>query len=151
MSYENMVPLTEDLTKSTYLLDIIRGLEGIIPIDKKIADGVVLAEGDWAVLADDDTLGEPGAAAVANTYPIWAGNADERSDVHATGKATMLQGGRFIYRTTMFGASLSSASVGSPITVKGGKLPVLGVEGTDVILARVFKMAANGIMEIEVL
>ena len=151
MSYENMVPLTRDLTEESYKLDIIRGLEGVIRIDKTIGADLIFAEGEWAVLQDDDTLGEPGPAAVANTYPIWAGNADERSDVHATGKATMLQGGRFIYRTTMFGASLSSASVGSPITVKGGKLPVLGVEGTDVILARVFKMAANGIMEIEVL
>ena len=151
MSYENMVPLTEDLTKSTYLLDIIRGLEGIIPIDKKIADGVVLAEGDWAVLADDDTLGEPGAAAVANTYPIWAGNAEGRSDVHATGKATMLQGGRFIYRTTKFGTGVDAAPVGTPLTIKGGKLPVVGVEGTDVILARIFKSLAGGVVEIEVL
>ena len=151
MAYENMVPLTQDLTEESHKLDIIRGLEGVIRIDKEIASGVILAEGQWAVLGDDDTLSMPAAVPVANTYPIWAGNADERSDVHATGKATMLQGGRFIYRTTMFGASLSSASVGSPITVKGGKLPVLGVEGTDVILARVFKMAANGIMEIEVL
>lgn len=150
MSYENMVPLTQDLTEESHKLDIIRGLEGVIRIDKDIADGVTLAEGQWAVLKDDDTLDVPAATPVANTYPIWAGNADGRSDVHATGKATMLQGGRFIYRTTMFDASLASASVGTAITVKASGLPTAQA-GTEVVLARVFKMAANGIIEIEVL
>jgi hypothetical protein len=155
MSYENMVPLSEDLTESKSLLDIIRGLEQIHRIDKKISNGVVLAEGEWAVLQDDDTLVRPGAAALPNTYPIWAGNADGRSDVHATGKATMIQGGRFIYRTSQFDSSLVGKPVGTYFTVKNlgsdVAVPSLGDKTTEEVFGKIFKVAANGLIELEVL
>jgi hypothetical protein len=150
---ENLVPLTEDLLDPEYKLEIIRGLEGLIRVDKKIADGETFEEGDWAVLNDNDELVAPTATPAANTFPVWAGNSEGRSDVHATGKATILMGGRFIYKTSKYDSN-PSYSVGSPLTVKdlgGGELTPTLQSGSEPILARVVAVPANGVMEIQVL
>ena len=150
---DNLVPLSEDLLNPTYKLEIIRGLEGLMRVDKKLADGVIFEEGDWAVLNDSDELVAPTATPVANTFPVWAGNAEGRSDVHATGKATILIAGRFVYRTTKFDAG-PVYSVGSPLTIKdlggGERVPTLQ-SGTEPIVARVLAVPAVGVMEIQVL
>ncbi len=150
---DNLVPLQEDLLLDTHKLDIFKGLEGIIRFDKTIADGEVFAEGDWAVLNDSDELEAPSATPVANTYPVWAGNAEGRTDVHATGMATVLMGGRFFYRTTKFDTN-PSYSVGDALTVKdlgGGEMVPTAAAGGEAVLARVHRVPANGIIEIEVL
>ena len=150
---DNLVPLQEDLLLDVHCLDIIKGLEGVIRMDKAIADGESFAEGDWAVLNDSDELVAPSATPVINTYPVWAGNADGRTDVHATGKATILMGGRFLYRTTKFDPA-PSYSVGDALTVKdlgGGEMVPTAAAGSEPILAIVHKVPANGIMEIQVL
>lgn len=150
---ENLVPLSQDLTADDHLLDIFKGLEGVIRDDKTIADGQSFAEGDWAVLNNSDELEAPGATPVANTYPVWAGNAEGRSDVHATGKATILLGGRFFYRTTKFDTA-QTYNTGDYLTVKdlggGERVPTLQA-GSEPKLAKVHKVPANGVMEIEVL
>lgn len=150
---ENMVPLQEDLLLSTHKLDIFKGLENVIRMDKKISAGEVFAEGNWAVLNDSDELEAPTATPVANTYPVWAGNANGRTDVHATGMATCLMGGRFFYRTDMFD-SAPSYSVGDGLTVKdlgAGEMVPTKASGTEPVLARVHRVPAAGVMEIEVL
>ena len=150
---ENLVPLTQDLLEPDYKLDIIRGLEDLMRVDKKIADGELFEEGDWAVLNDNDELVAPTATPVANTYPVWAGNAEGRSDVHATGKATILMGGRFIYKTAKFDSN-PSYSVGSPITVKdlgAGEMTPTLQSGSEPVLGRVVAVPSNGVMEIQVL
>lgn len=150
---ENLVPLQEDLTKETPLLEIVRNLENLIREDKKIAEGETFGEGDWAVINNNGELEAPAATPVYNTVPVWCGNAEGRSDVHATGKATILRGGRFIYRTTKFDTA-SSYNVGDGLTVKdlgeGERVPTLAA-GSDPVLARVSAIPANGVMEIEVL
>lgn len=150
---DNLVPLTEDLLIEGHLLDIFRGLEGIMRADKDIAAGESFAEADWAVLNNSDELEAPGATPVANTFPVWAGNAEGRTDVHATGKATIIMGGRFFYRTSKYNSALNYSS-GDPLTVKdlggGEKVPTLA-GGSDPVLARVHKVPAGGIMEIQVL
>lgn len=150
---ENMVPLQEDLTQELYLLDIVRGLEGLIREDKKIAEGEVFGEGDWAVINNNGELEAPAATPVANTVPVWCGNGEGRSDVHATGKATILRSGRFIYRTTKFDLA-PAYNVGDNLTVKdlgaGERVPTIA-SGTDPVLARVSAIPANGILEVEVL
>lgn len=150
---ENLVPLQEDLLLEVHKLDIFKGLEGIIRMDKKIADGELFAEGDWAVLNDSDELEAPSATPVPNCYPVWAGNSSGRTDVHATGKATILMGGRFLYRTDKFD-SAPSYSVGDALTVKdlgGGEMVPTAASGVEPVLARVHKVPAAGIIEIEVL
>jgi hypothetical protein len=153
MSTENLAPLSKDLFEPDYKLEIIRGLEHLIRVDKTIADGEVFAEGDWAVLNDNDELEAPSATPVANTYPVWAGNAEGRSDVHATKKATILMGQSFIYKTAKFDAN-PVYTVGAPITVKdlgaGEMVPTLQ-SGSEPILGRVVAIPANGVMEIQVL
>jgi len=150
---DNLVPLQEDLLNDVHYLDIFKNLEGVIRMDKAIAEGESFSEGDWAVLNDSDELEAPSATPVRNTYPVWAGNAEGRTDVHATGKATILVGGRFFYRTTKFNDALSY-SVGDALTIKdlgGGEMVPTKQAGVEPILAIVHKVPANGIMEIEVL
>jgi len=153
MANGNLVPLQEDLTLDQHLLDIVRGLENLIREDLTIAVGESFAEGDWAVINNNKELEAPGAAPVANTVPVFAGNAEGRSDVHATGKATCCRGGRFIYRTQKFDAT-PAYNVGDSLTVKdlgaGERVPTLA-SGSDPVLARVSSIPASGIMEIEVL
>lgn len=153
MSNENLVPLQSDLTQDEYKLEIVRGLEGLIREDKKIAEGESFSEGDWAVLNNNNELESPSASPVANTFPVWAGNGDGRSDVFATGKATILRGGRFLYKTSKFDPA-PSYNVGDGLTVKdlggGEKVPTLA-SGSDPVVARVSAIPANGIMEIQVL
>jgi hypothetical protein len=150
---DNLVPLQEDLLIDTPKMDIFRGLESLIRVDEKIAAGASFEEGDWAVLNDSNELVAPTTTPVANTFPVWAGNAEGRSDVHATGKATVLKGGRFFYRTTKFDPAPNYHN-GSPLTVKslGGdeRVPTLAT-GTEPVLARVAAVAVNGVMDIQVL
>ena len=151
---ENLVPLSSDLTQDEYKLEVIRGLEGLIRVDKSIEDGKSFSEGDWAVLSNADELTEAGATGVSNCYPVWCGNGDGRSDVHATGKATILMGGRFIYKTSKFVGS--GFSVGDELTVKatgnpGEQLLPSAAGLGDAVVAKVHKVDAAGLMEIEVL
>ncbi len=150
---ENLVPLQEDLLIDTPKMDIFRGLESLIRVDEKIAAGALFEEGDWAVLNDSNELVAPTTTPVANTFPVWAGNAEGRSDVHATGKATVLKGGRFFYRTTKFDPA-PAYNVGSPLTVKSlgadERVPTLAT-GTEPVLARVAAIPVNGVMAIQVL
>jgi hypothetical protein len=148
---ENTVPLTQDLLVDTPLLEIIRGLEGLQRVDETIADGESFAEGDWAVLNNDGELEAPGATPVKNCFPVWAGNSEGRSDVAATGKATILKGGRFIYRTSKYDKTQSYAA-GDELTVKdlgaGERVPTKAA-GAEVVLAVVDKVVGD-FLEIEV-
>lgn len=145
----NLVPLTQDLTTDTHKLDIILGLEEAMrrTEDVAMAAGESFEEGDWAVKNDSQELATAGGTGVANTYPIWAGNAD-RYDVHATGKCTIIPSTQFVYRTTKFGAGTYHA--GDLLTVKGGKVPVAAGVG-DAVLAKVHRAPVDGVMEIAVL
>lgn len=150
---ENLVPLQEDLLADTPKLDVIRGLEDLIREDIAIADGEVFGEGDWAVINSDYELEAPGSTPVHNCVPVWCGNKEGRSDVHATGKATVLRKSRgFIYRTSKFNSAVSYAA-GDAITVKdlgaGEKVPTKA-GGSEAVLGRVSKVVSETVLEIEV-
>ena len=149
----NLAPLQEDLLEETPLLEVIRGLEGAIREDIALAEGESFAEGEWAVINADYELEAPGATGVANCVPVWAGDAEGRSDVHATGKLTVLRRARgFIYRTTRFDKGETYA-VGDALTVKslgnGSRVPTKA-GGSDAVLARVSKVLSQDVLEIEV-
>jgi len=159
---ENMTPLSADLTKPDYSFDIVRGLESLVRVDKSIGidpattKTALFSEGQWGKLTDTGAVVPATATASANTFPIFAGNASGRSDVHATGMVTLLMGGRFIYKTTQYDTSVAAASYvsGAPLTVKAvvgfDRVPTLAA-GADVVLARVVTPpTAAGVMEIEV-
>ncbi|RLA62732.1 MAG: hypothetical protein DRQ88_13300 [Epsilonproteobacteria bacterium] len=150
----NMVPVQSDLTEDTPLGDIIRGLETVIREDMKISAGALFGEGDWAVLNDAGELVAPGVTGVANTFMVWAGNAEGRTDVHATGNATVLTGGHYVYRTTKYDPG-PAYTVGEALTVKdlgGGEMvPTTAIVGTDAVIGRVRTVpTADNVMEIEV-
>lgn len=151
ISSGRVVPVAEDLTTEVNTLSIIRGLENMHRVDKKLGSGVSLLEGEWAVLNDDDTLSRPSATPKANTYLVFAGT--NRFDSHATGQATILMASDLVVRTSRYDAA-QSYSVGDALTVKdlgGGEAVVTKQAGVEPVLARVTKVPAAGVMEYEVI
>lgn len=148
---ELVAPISEDLRKEDQRMDIIKGIEKLNLKDEKLAAGVDAEAGDWLVKDDTETLVAPGVTAVANTFPVWVGN--DQLDSQATGQATVVTSGGFIYRTTKFAAG--SYSAGDNLTVKdlgGGEVVPSAAGGSDPVLARVYTAPdAAGVMEIHVL
>jgi len=153
MSNENLAPLQSDLLEEKENVEVIRGLENIVREDITIADGESFEEGDWAVVNDDYELEAPGSTPKHNSVLVWAGNSIGRSDVAATGKATVLRRTRpFVYRTTKFNTGLTY-NVGDALTVKdlgGGEKTITKHTGTEAILARVSKVVSDSELEVEV-
>lgn len=150
MATELVAPITVDLRAPDNRMDIIKGLETVkstdVKLDATVTIGVEL--GDWLVKGNS-TLTEPGASAVANTYPVLVGN--DQLDAQATGACTIAVAGGFIYRTTKYTAG--SYSEGQNLTVKGAgnRLPQ-AAGGSDPVLARVYTAPdSKGVMEILVL
>ncbi|NBO09867.1 MAG: hypothetical protein EBV30_11140 [Actinobacteria bacterium] len=149
MANELIAPIAEDLRKEDRRFDIIKGIEHIKAKDEQMIAALAAAgceAGDWVVKGANG-LEAPGASASASTYPVWVGN--DQLDSKATGKATILVGGGFIYRTTKFAAG--SYTAGQNLTVKGGSVPCAADTG-DAVLCRVYTAPdAQGVMEILVL
>jgi hypothetical protein len=153
MAAELIVPLSTDLRKEDLRMDIIKGIEHVSPKDEVMVAGVVSGgceAGDWLVKGASG-LAYPTTTAAANTYPVWVGN--DQLDAQATGKATIVVNGGFIYRSTKFVAG--SYTAGQNLTVKdlgGGERIPSAAGGSDPILARVYTAPdAAGVMEILVL
>lgn len=156
---KNMAPVGADLTQPNTSMEIIRGMDNLQRVDYEIADDgggtlLLFGAGNWAVLSDTQTLVLATATAVANSFPVWAGNESGRSDVHATGKATILMGGRFTYKTDRYD-TVPTYAAGSPITLKVAngedRVPTLAT-GADPVLGRVVEPPdATGIITLEVI
>jgi hypothetical protein len=147
---ELIAPITEDLRKEDLRMDVIKGIEFVKYKDEKLDASVTVTveAGDWMVLNGSGVLVDPGASALANTYPVFVGN--DQFDAQATGQLTLLLGGGFLYRTNKFVAG--SYSVGQNLTIKGSDRTPQGASGGDPVLARVYKVPdAKGVMEIFVL
>ena len=146
---ELIVPITEDLRKEDRRFDIVKGIENLLTRDETMVSALATAgieAGDWVVKGANG-LEAPGASASAATYPVWVGN--DQTDAKATGKATIIVGSGFIYRTTKYASG--SYTAGQNLTVKGGKLPV-AAEAGDPVLCRVYSAPDSaGVMEILVL
>jgi hypothetical protein len=140
ISSERTVPVTEDLTTEDLKLSIIRGLENMYRVDKKVADGEIFEKGEWAVLGDDNTVSRPTASPVANTFLVFAGT--DRFDAEATGQVTLVGGGAPWVKTTQFDAG-GSYNVGTLLTVKdlgGGEAVVTPAAGAEAVLAEVIEV-----------
>jgi len=148
---ELVAPITEDLRKEDQRMDIIKGVEKVNLKDEKLSAGLATESGDWLVKDDTETLVAPSVTAVANTFPVWVGN--DQFDSQATGQATLVTSGGFIYRTTKFASG--SYTAGQNLTVKdlgGGEKVPSAAGGSDPVLARVYTAPdAAGVMEIHVL
>jgi hypothetical protein len=115
ISENRTVPVQEDLTREDLQLSILRGLEKMHRVDKKVAAGVSLVKGEWAVLKDDDTVERAGADAVANCYLVFAGT--DRFDAKATGQVTIIMASQIVVKTTMYDAT-ADYHVGDLLSVK---------------------------------
>lgn len=150
---ELVAPIAVDLRQTDNRLNIVKGIEFVKPKDEVMQAAVVTGgtdAGDWLVKGAGG-LSYPTTTAVANTFPVWVGN--DQYDSQATGNATLLLGGGFIYRTTKYVAG--SYVEGQNLTVKnlgGGERVPSSAGGSDPILARVYTAPdAQGVMEILVL
>lgn len=137
-----IVPVQEDLANESYKLDIIRGLDSMIRKDYKVAAGVTLEEGEYAVLNGSNELVKPTATPVANSYLVFLGT--DRYDVAATGKCTVVVNSGIIARTTQFKAG-DPYQVGSPLTVKlDGTKGLLCLAGVgEPVLGRVSEVGSG--------
>jgi hypothetical protein len=78
---------------------------------------------------------------------VWCGSGD-RYDAIATGQVTVLTGAHYIYETHRFNTG-GSYAVGTPLTIKNGKVPTPAGVGEPVI-GRVFKVVTSGVLTIQV-
>ena len=151
ISSERTVPISEDLTTEEKSLSVIRGLEDMKRVDKKLKSGETFALGEWAVINSDGEAERAGGSAVHNTYPVFAGT--DRFDVHATGQVTLIMNSAIIAKTNKFNPAPSYV-VGMPLTVKAysaGKSELTEATGGDAIVARVHDASevANGCLVYE--
>jgi hypothetical protein len=138
-----IVPVQEDLATPYSVFEIIRGWEKMHRVDKEIADGVSLAQGEWAVLGNNNKLTRPTASPVPNTYLVIAGT--DRFDVAATGQATIIMASKVIVRTTRYNDGVSY-NVGDYLTVKNlgaGEAYVTLAGGSDPRLAKVVEVGSD--------
>lgn len=143
----NVVPVTADLTLSESRMSIVRGFEKMNRVGRKIATGVSLELGDWAVLNSNGELVAPGSVSVANTYPVLAGN--DRFDAQVLSQGTIIMGSQILAKTSKY--VTANYNVGSDLTVKnlgaGEKILSLASAG-DYIVARVVEVG-NGYIVFE--
>ena len=142
MNVKGLVPLQEDLTKEELRLNILRGHETMFRVDKKLALGESLELGEWGCLQADGTVARPGAASAANTYLVFCGT--ERSDVHATGAATLIMNSSVIAKSNRY--AMDSYQIGDELTVKSLGSDFAGLSKAsagDYVVARVTEVGSG--------
>lgn len=140
-----IAPVGEDLTTPEDRLEILRGLESMHRVDKKLADGAEFALGEWAVLNSSGEAERAGATPVPETFLVFAGT--DRFDVAATGQVTLIMSTDVIARTTVYDTGETYA-VGDALTVKdlgSGESKLTKQSGAEPVLARVLE-AGDGFL-----
>jgi hypothetical protein len=145
-----VAPIGEDLTKEDLSLSVLRGIENMYRVDKKLAAGAFFAKGEWAVLNSDGKVERPGVTPVGATYLVFCGT--DRFDSHATGQVTLIMSHPVVAKTSRFDVG-QTYGVGDYLTVKdlgAGEAFVTKQAGTEVKLARVLEVG-NGYLVFETL
>ena len=145
-----VAPVGEDLTLEDLSLSVLRGLEKMYRVDKKVATGDSFVKGEWAVLDADGKASRPTATPVGGTYLVFSGT--DRFDSKATNQVTLIMSYPVIAKTSKFNAGASYA-VGDYLTVKdlgAGEASVTKQAGTEPKLARVIEVG-NGYLVFETL
>jgi hypothetical protein len=145
-----VAPIGEDLTTQDLSLSILRGLENMFRVDKKLATGASFLKGEWAVLNSDGKAERPGAVPVGNTYLVFCGT--DRFDAHATGQVTLIMSHPVVAKTARYDVG-QTYGVGDYLTVKdlgAGEAFVTKAAGAEVKLARVLEVG-NGYLTFETL
>lgn len=110
-----IAPIGEDLSTSDLSLDILRGLEKMYRVDKKVATGNAFLKGEWAVLNTDGKAERPSTTPVAQTYLVFCGT--DRYDAHATGQVTLIMSHPVVAKSSRYDVGQTYA-VGDYLTVK---------------------------------
>lgn len=145
-----IAPIGEDLTTDDLSLQILRGIENMYRVDKKLATGAEFTKGEWAVLNSEGKAERPTVTPVGGTYLVFCGT--DRFDSHATGQVTLIMSHPVIAKTSKFDTGETYA-VGDYLTVKdlgGGEAIATKQTGTEVKLARVLEVG-NGYLTFETL
>ena len=138
-----VAPIGEDLTKEDLTLSILRGLEGMYRVDKKVATGASFLKGEWAVLDSDGKADRPGATPVGHTYLVFCGT--DRFDARATGQVTLIMGKSVVAKTSRYDDGQSYA-VGDYLTVKdlgGGEAHVTKAGAGEARLGAVLEVGTD--------
>lgn len=135
-----IAPVGEDLTKEALNLEILRGIEKMFRVDKKVGSGVSLKAGEHAVLGNDGVLSRPGATPVAETYLVFAGT--DRFDSKATGQVTIIMNSALVVKTDLYDVT-QSYNVGDYLTSKNR-----GLGQADLTKAAVGEFSVGQVTEV---
>lgn len=138
-----VAPIGEDLTTDDLSLNVLRGIENMFRVDKKVAVGATFLKGEWAVLNGDGKAERPGGVGVGGTYLVWSGT--DRFDSHATGQVTLIMSHPVIAETSRFDTGMSY-NPGDYLTVKDlgpGTAYVTKWASGDARLARVTEVRSQ--------
>lgn len=141
-----VAPIGEDLTTDDLSLSVLRGIENMHRVDKKVATGASFLRGEWAVLNTDEKAERPGGTGVGETYLVWSGT--DRFDSHATGQVTLIMSFPVIAETNRYDTGFGY-NVGDNLTVKDvgpGTAYVTKAATGDAILARVVGVKSGSLV-----
>jgi len=110
-----VAPIGEDLTTDELSLSVLRGIESMHRVDKKVAVGETFLRGEWAVLNVDGKAERPGGVGVGGTYLVWSGT--DRFDSRATGQVTLIMSHPVIAESSRYDTGFNY-NVGDYLTVK---------------------------------
>jgi hypothetical protein len=111
-----VAPIGEDLTTEDLSLSVLRGLEKMHRVDKKIkVPGTQFLKGEWAVLTADGCE-RAGASSAAATYLVWCGT--DRFDSKANNQLTLILDFGQLVKTSRFDKDGVDYEVGDFLTVK---------------------------------
>ena len=110
-----VAPIGEDLVGEDLSLSVLRGIETMYRVDKKIATGAHFLKGEWAVLNNDGKAERPSTSPVGGTYLVFCGT--DRFDASATGQVTLIMSHPIVVKTSRYDVG-EHYDVGSYLTVK---------------------------------
>lgn len=110
-----IAPVSEDLTTPFTNLEILRGLEKMHRVDYKVAPGVSLKAGEYAVLGNDNQLVRASGTPSASALLVFRGT--DGFDSKATGQATVIEASALVVKTDLYNTAPSYA-VGDLLVAK---------------------------------
>lgn len=138
-----VAPIGEDLSTPDLSLDVLRGLEKMFRVDKKVAAGSAFLKGEWAVLNVDGKAERPSTTPVAQSYLVFCGT--DRFDSRATGQVTLIMSHPIVAKTSRYDVGQTYA-VGDYLTVKdlgGGEAGVTKWGTGEPKMARVLEVGVG--------
>ena len=145
-----VAPIGEDLSTEDLSLQVLRGLEKMYRVDKKVAAANAFAKGEWAVLNVDGKAERPSTSPVGGSYLVFCGT--DRFDSRATGQVTLIMSHPVVVKTSNYDVG-QTYNVGDYLTVKdlgGGESTVTSWGTSEPKQARVLEVG-NGYLVFETL